>query len=374
MPVDTRIDGDPDSVRSVGRWLRSELARSIDDRATEVNHLRTASEAYWQADSGTAFRASATRGVRSADELARDANRVGQSLEVYADDLHTALAGMSRARQIAADGGLVVTDTHILEPGPAPMAPTGTVTPATHQQYTAAVQSHGRQVAAFRDATAEAIRARDIANRAVGAVRAVWNDLNGKKYFNAADFVNGVIGELAHKHVSILRKESARLLQEAGTARTRYLEAPGGSADARLYTEMEFAKTNLAGELERGAASVERRVLSKIPVIGLGIAAAGIGYDIATGKPPGKAIISGAGGATVAFVMGGLVAGPIGAGALAGIAFGTLAGVGLDAAYDALPQGVKNKIEGGVNAVGHAANDAANAIGHEAKKVWDSIF
>ncbi|HEY9474746.1 MAG TPA: hypothetical protein VIS06_12955 [Mycobacteriales bacterium] len=374
MPVDTRIDGDPESIRSVGRWLRSDLARSVDDRVTEVNHLRTASEAYWQADSGTAFRASATRGARNADELAHDADRVGQSFEVYADDLHTALAGMGRARQIALDGGLVVTDTHILEPGPVPIAPTGTVTASTHQQYTAAVQSHARQVATFQDTNSEAIRARDIVNRAVGAVRAVWNDLQGKKYFNATDLVNGVIGELAHKHVSVLRAESARVLGESKLARARYLKAPGGSVDAKFYTEMEFAKTNLAGELERGAASVERRVLSKVPIIGLGIAAAGIGYDIATGKPPGKAIISGVGGATVAIVLGGLVGGPIGAGALAGIAFGTLAGVGLDAAYDALPQGVKNKIEGGVNAVGHAANDAANAIGHEAKKVWDSIF
>ncbi|HEY9475936.1 MAG TPA: hypothetical protein VIS06_19060, partial [Mycobacteriales bacterium] len=61
-------------------------------------------------------------------------------------------------------------------------------------------------------------------------------------------------------------------------------------------------------------------------------------------------------------------AGPIGAGALAGLAAGTFVGVGLDYAYDHyLPQGVKNKIEDGIGAVGHA-------VSHEAKKVWDSIF
>jgi hypothetical protein len=257
----------------------------------------------------------------------------------------------------------VVTDTQILEPGPEPAIPTGTVTAAAHQAYTSAAQAHAQKVAAYQQASTEANLARGVLDRATLALRAVLGDLWGKRYFNAADFVNGVVGELAHVHTSILRKEAGRIRDESALARERYLKAPGGSPEAKVYTEMEFSKANLAAELEGRAVTVERRIASKIPVIGLGITAAGIGYDIANGKPPGKAIISGLGGATAAVWAGAAITGPIGLGALAGIAAGTAVGIGLDFAYDQLPQGVKNKIEGGVKAVGHAA-----------KKVWDSIF
>lgn len=362
MPIDAWIDGDPESIRAAGRWLRAELSKSVYDRVTEVKHLSAGSESYWQADSGIAFRGKAANGGRSADVLARDADRAGQSFQVYADDLHTALAGMARARQIAAAGGLVVTDTQILEPGPEPAIPTGTVTAAARQAYTSTAQAHAQRAAAYQQASAEASLARGVLDRAKSTFRAALSDLWGKRYFNTADFVNGVVGELAHLHTSILRKEAGRIRDESALARERYLKAPGGSLEAKLYTEMEFSKANLATDLEGRAAAVGRRIGSKIPILGLGITAAGIGYDIANGKPPGKAIISGGGGAVVAVIVGGVVGGPIGA-AAAGLLAGTFVGVGLDAAYDHLPQGVKNKIEGGVKAVGHAA-----------KKVWDSIF
>lgn len=115
-----------------------------------------------------------TTGGQGVDTIADDATRLGQSFDQYADGLYTAQAGMQRARDIAVQGGLQVTDTEILDPGP--------------EQ-----QDYQRKIIAFNQAKEEADRAKGI---------------------------------LLHK--SILKKESARLLDEAKVAESRYLSSPGG--------------------------------------------------------------------------------------------------------------------------------------------------
>lgn len=372
MPIDIKIEGDPESIRSAGRWLRSSLSGGVEDCTTQVYRARGDSEGGWQGEAGNAFRGKMTSGGKSADELTADTDRAGQSFEVYADDLQTARSGMQRARQIALDGGLEVTDTQILEPGAAPTVPAGAeVTPQMAQAHETALAAHQQKVTAYNAAAGEANRAFGILDAAKGHAQGVWKDFWGKRYFNAADFVNGTIGQLAARHKSILLKESDRLLEESKLARQRYLRAPGGSPEARMYTQHEFEKANAAEKARARALSVGRRFGSKIPIIGLGITAAGVGYDIHTGKPPGKAIISGAAGALGAagagLLVGALVSNPIGWGVVAGIAGGALVGYGAEKLYDALPDNVTNKIEEGTKAVG-------NAIAGGAKKVWDSIF
>jgi len=39
-----------------------------------------------------------------------------------------------------------------------------------------------------------------------------------------------------------------------------------------------------------------------------------------------------------------------------------------------VPDGVKQKIDEGIKAVGHGVAETGKAIGNTAKKVWDSIF
>jgi hypothetical protein len=104
---------------------------------------------------------------------------------------------------------------------------------------------------------------------------------------------------------------------------------------------------------ERRAGSAARRFGSKIPIIGTAITAASIGYDIHEGKPAGKTIVSGVGGALAAAgtaaLIGTALGGPVGTlvGAGAGLMVGVAVSGGLDWGYDQLPKGFTDSIEGG---------------------------
>lgn len=381
MPVNTKIEGDPESIRSAAGWLRGTLSAGVHDTVTQVYHARSNSETMWEGQAGEAFRARMTSGGGKADELSTSATSAAQSFDTYAADLQTAQAGMGRAREIAQTSGLTVTADEIMEPGPAPTAPTALPTDGSappqmvqaHNDAVTAQNTHAREVAAYTAASEEANRARGIADNARNVGRTVWNELSEKRWFNAAEFTNGAIGGLAARHAGVLRAEHARLMSEARTSVQRYL-ASGGGPEARFQNSRAYAKFLEADDALRRAGSVGRLIGSKIPVIGLAISSAGIGYDISRGKPPGKAIISGVGGAAAGIAVGALASGPVGWVALGAVGAGVLVGVGLDYAYDALPQGVQDDIENGVNAVGDAIGDAGEEIGSGAKKAWNSIF
>lgn len=93
----------------------------------------------------------------------------------------------------------------------------------------------------------------------------------------------------------------------------------------------------------------------------MGITATGVGYDIRQGKPAGKAVFSGVGGAATAMLAGAAIGGPVSA--AVGLGVGIVAGVGLDELYEHLPDGVQDGIENGVQAIGDGI-----------KNVWNSVF
>jgi hypothetical protein len=131
-----------------------------------------------------------------------------------------------------------------------------------------------------------------------------------------------------------------------------------------------------AADVEAEAASVGRRLGSKIPIIGGGPSRLPVSATTSTrASPPGKAIVSGVAGTAGAIMVASAVGGPVGVAAGAGVVAGIAVGLGADWAYDHLvPDGVKRKIDEGVTAVGHGIADAGKAVGNTAKKVWDSIF
>lgn len=183
---------------------------------------------------------------------------------------------MQRARDIAVQSGLQVADTEIFDPGPEPDIPQalptdGSASPdmvQAHDQAVAAQQDYQRKVTAFNQAKEEADRANGILDGVKKTTEDYWKDLSEKRYIHAAEFTNGVGGDLITLHESILKKESARLLDEAKVAEARYLSSPGGSAEAKLYEEMRLSKTMGAADLDAEAASIGRRLGSKIPIIG----------------------------------------------------------------------------------------------------------
>lgn len=389
MPINTRIEGDPESIRAAARWLRGNLSSSVHDCVTQIYKTRDNAEWSWQGEAGSGFRSKMSTGGKKGDELVADADLAGRSLEMFADDLQTAQVGMARAREIAGTAGLQINGDEILEPVPAPTAPQalstdGSASPETVTAYNNAVtaqQAHALKAQAYNQAAEEANRSRGIVDAAKEIGKNTWDDITGKAPLQAADFVNGaVVGGLAAKHTSILKQQASRLMDESKSAAQRYLRSPGGSAEARFQNARAYEKFLEADEVKRRAGSIGRRIGSKLPIIGLGITAAGIGYDVSQGKPAGKAIVSGVGGALAAAgtgaVIGTAIGGPIGTavGAGVGLVAGVITSGVIDWGYDQLPQGVKDGIESGVKAVGNAVGDAGKAVGSGVKKVWDSIF
>lgn len=356
MSIDTRIEGNADSIRRAADWLRLNLQAGVYDCASQVYRARTQAESGWRGPASSAFQAKMSTAAKGTDSIAEDAGRLSQSFDHYADGLHTALLGMQRAREIARQSGLVVNGDTIEEPSPAPIVP--------QAQRIQAEEDYLRKVAAFKQAKNEADRAVSILDEARRTAEAFWKDLAEKKYLHAADFTNGVAGDLIALHRSILKKESTRLLDEAGTAEARYLASPGGSAESRFQEKLRFTRTMQAAELEAEAATAGRTVAGKLPVIGVGVAAAGVGYDIYEGKSPGKAVFSGVVGTAGGILAASMVGGPVGLAAGAAVAGGVIAGLGADWVYDhAMPEGAKRKIDDGLDALGHGVGDAGRAVG-----------
>ncbi|WP_433649102.1 DNRLRE domain-containing protein [Micromonospora zamorensis] len=209
----------------------------------------------------------------------------------------------------------------------------------------------------------------------------VKDDLVGKWHLNLADATNGaLIGGLAEAHTSILKKQSEALVNESKKAVERYLQAPGGSKESRYWNNHAFKNFLESDKYARRAGEFGKRVGGKIPIIGYGIAAAGIAHDVHQGKPAGKAIISGVGGAVASAAAGAAVGtaigGPVGTvvGAGVGLAAGLVTSGALDHAYDNLPQGARDGIENGVSAAGNSISDAGGAIADGAKDTWNSLF
>jgi hypothetical protein len=393
VPIDTRIEGDPESIRAAASWLRSSLQPALDHCGSQVYRARTTAEAGWQGSAGDAFRDKMSVAGKAIDSLHADGGALSASFDDYAASLQTAQAGMRRARQVALAGGLGVEGDVIEDPGPAPAEPqplpdSGTVSPqlaAAHQSAVTAVREHQAKVVAYTEAKGEADRANGIIDGARTAARAAWQDLSGKRYLHATDFTNGVAGGLIEIQRDSLRKQAAFLREEAAKFDYFYLHSPGGSDEAMGHEKMRFENVmkaaRLDGEADTGALA---RIGGKVPVVGLAVSAAGVGWDIAHGKPAGKAILSGALGTGAAFGMDAVaaaalpaglvdaapllaVAGPVGLGIAAGVGVGLLA----DYAWDHwLPSGAKHAIEDGLDTVGHDVAGGAKALWHDVTSIF----
>jgi hypothetical protein len=381
MPINTRIDGSPTNVHSTATWLRSRLQAATHDCGTQVYKARTDAESGWRGNASSGFQQTMGNGGHAIDGLHADIGTLSQSFDQYADSLHTAQAGMQRARDIALQGGLTINGDTIEDPGPAPATPPplptdGSATPQQVLHYTTAMragQQHQAKLTAFSQAKEEADQANAVVADVKKAVGAVWSDLTDKKYLHATDFTNGIGGRLIDIQQHTLKAEADSLRADATKLEGHYLNSPGGSDQAKLNDELRSNNVMKASELD-GDVSDLARIGGRIPVLGIAISAAGIGWDIAHGKAAGKAVFSGTVGTAAAFGIEAAIAPamesagvaiaavtPVGAAILVG------AGVGLigDYAWDHwVPTDAKNKINDGLDTAGHDIAGAAKSVGH----------
>jgi hypothetical protein len=390
VPINTRIAGSPTSIRSTATWLRSRLQTGVHDCGSQVYKARTDAEGGWLGDASSGFQTKMGGGGKVIDGLHSDVGTLSQSFDQYADGLHTAQAGMQRAKDIALQGGLTINGDTIEDPGSAPTAPQslptdGSTTPQQVQQYNSAmqaVQDHQLKIVAFSQAKEQADWANRIVDDATRAGEKVWEELAGKKYIHATEFTNGVAGHLIDIQKKTLKAEAESLRTDATKLEDNYLNSPGGSDQAKLNEELRFNNMMKASTLG-GEVSDLSRIGGKIPVLGLAISATGVGWDIAHGKPAGKAVFSGTLGtaaaigidvlATSAVESAGVIVAavtPVGAAILVGAGVGVLA----DYAWDHwVPSNVKNKIDDGLKAAGHGVVSVVKSAGHDLASAAKSV-
>ncbi|GGN63056.1 hypothetical protein GCM10010112_21910 [Actinoplanes lobatus] len=395
MPIDTRLDGRPDQVAATARWLHDQLAFEVNSSAASLRSAHADATEGWNGAAGAVFQARMTTNSERARNLHAGIESASTGLTRYAEHLAEAQDHMRRAREIAAGAALRVDGTVIHEPGTAPATGAGLDDPTT-------AATHRRQQEAYHLAQAEAQKGRTAMGVGDAIVKNMWDDVRQKYHLMVGDFVNGgVYGGMMAKRVADL-SEAAELAKKSSTdLATEYRKTPGGTPKSQALNNAAFAKHLEAQKLDVKATNIARRAGSRIPLIGLGVTAAGIGYDITHGKPATKAIISGIGGAGVAVLVGAgigtVLGGPVGTvvGATLGAAAGTAVSAVLDVAYDhrdeinraigtahqvafeTIGDGVDtvNKTIGAANQAAAAAVGEVNeALGNGAKKVLNAIF
>lgn len=117
MPLDTRIAGDPEAIRTAGRWLEDSLGGGVDEAIDRMYAARGISSSGWEGTAGEEFRRFITSDARNAERFLEAL--VGQARRI--DDLAAQLKGvqtdLSFVRQAAREAGLDVDEWLIHEPG-----------------------------------------------------------------------------------------------------------------------------------------------------------------------------------------------------------------------------------------------------------------
>jgi hypothetical protein len=388
MPIDTKIAGNPESVRGTAHWMRNSLARAVSDAASQIYNARNSADAGWRGPASDAFRTKMTGGATKADGLATATSDVAQKFDDFAADLQRAQEDMGRVRSTAAAAGLKVEGDLILEPGPAPaapgVAPTGTgATPETVNAYNQAVSAqntYSSQVDAYNSAQHAADSARTIGKLAADMVKNVWADVSGKWFLVIGDLANGAGETLAAAHASILMKQSTHLEDEAARLLEAAKTAPAGTTTASIYKDFDASRAAAYGadDAVAGAAKTEARAGRIGLKVGGALAVAGIAYDIiATDKPVGQAIVSGGVGFGASVAAGALIGTAIPVPVL-----GTAVGAGVGAVVGLFASGAVDSLyQNGIGAVGDAIADGASAVADAGKAVgglaedaWNAIF
>ncbi|QWF85633.1 hypothetical protein [Amycolatopsis sp. CA-230715] len=379
MPINTRIDGNPDSVAATGSWLRNHLAATVHDTTATLSRARELACATWSGPAAAAFTTRMDTIRRNCDALADGAGAAAAEFGELAAALCGAQDGMARARGIATAGGLTVTDGVIAEPTVPPQCFVDPVLEA------ASMARHQRQVDAYTAARTEARRAVEILAAAVRAAVAVWDEIRSKPYLSAADFVGKSAKVYVDRHVSALTGEANRLRDQAFTAQQRSLAVPAGSSDAAFHDQIRGEASKQA-DLTReriGTGALGRAVLDALDK---GVTAGQIAVDIAHGKPQGQAIVSN----TVAAAAGdaaaqattrlltvrgvGIAATAVLTGG-AGLVLGTAAGVLADAVWNHLvPHDIRDKINKGAQALLDAGKKLITNTWHAAENLAESLW
>ncbi|MGH3620780.1 MAG: hypothetical protein ACRDQ5_03195, partial [Sciscionella sp.] len=249
MPIDTKIEGDPESVRASAHWVRDSLASRVTHTASQIYTARNRADAGWRGEAAEGFRDTMTRGADRADEFGSQATTMAQKFDDVAASLHRAQTEMERIRDDASSADLTVDADVIADPPAAPTAPgpapTGNAaTPEAleaHNEAVAAQNTHHAKVQAYDRAEREAETVRRHWKAAVQEVNKASNEANTNAFFSFTDITAGTtVAAAAAKHSSILMKQSAYKTAEAARL-IEHAKAIGASDPTGMYQNLDAA-------------------------------------------------------------------------------------------------------------------------------------
>ncbi|MDV6012953.1 hypothetical protein [Haloechinothrix sp. LS1_15] len=391
MSIDTKIDGDPESIWSTADWVRDRLAVGIEDSASGALRARNHADSGWDGPASDNFRDQMTTGANKADDFADAARTMARAFDDTAEALKRAQDDMAAIREQAAAAGLSVDGYTIHPPGPAPpdpgSPPQGREATAeahqAHQRAVAARGDHAAQVEAYEKAQADAEDVRRTWQQAVEDINDTSNDVGAKAWFTVGDIAVGgtAAAAAAAQRVGLLR--AARFYQQDAVDAARHVQAYGDHVTDRrgFYQQIDRrdASTRAAANARASASSVMNR-WSSYAMRGSGVlAAGGVAYDISQGKNPAQAATSGGAGFAASVGTGALigtkVGGPVGlvAGTVAGAAVGAVTSGAVDYVWENAGP-IRDAVVDGAQEVGEAIGDVGSALKGGVKDAWNAIF
>ncbi|MBK8755752.1 MAG: hypothetical protein IPM08_01130 [Actinomycetales bacterium] len=387
--------GSVGSLTGVAGWARGTMASAVSAAEASTRTALRATGDGWEGDAGSAFESLATAERSRTAKLDDSLLPFAGALDDYATALVHAQATMRDIRAEAAAGGLQVSGDVIVDPGPGPGRPVvvgGALTPEGEAQYDrmmAAYEEHQQQQATYN----RCIDRTDSANAALRSAQEVLcrslDDLRGKWLLYAGDWSIALRGAYGAARSVTLGATSAALRTQIATMNSDLYRATVAGLEERFPNLVGKGAVEVkVGELKalEGALSKTEFAAGKMATLakfaeraGPAFAVAGIGYDIATGKDPTQAVVSGgvgfaAGwGASIAAgaAIGTLVPIPV-VGTVGGAIVGAAVGIFTSGAIDSLFEG--GSVGDAISEGAHAVAETGEAIVDGLSSAWNSLF
>ncbi|WP_280434598.1 hypothetical protein [Nocardia carnea] len=362
MTIDTKIEGDPASIRASAAWLRDTLGNQLSTAVNDLDKVRGLAESGWDGESGDAFVTKTREAATKANTFLTEVQKYATALETLAGQVQQAQLDMSTVRTHATEAGLTLTGTTIEKPS----------------------DDDATKVAAYSTVSAEAEKVRDTEEFWGTTWNNMVNDVKDKWFLVIGDMINGAAGVMATRHASKLLQSASSASSLATALMDDARFAPVGSPREVVYRNMHFARdfSGTATALNEQASNAKTKSAKIGFRVGGALAIAGVVYDIHNGKPVEQAVVSGAAGFGASVAAGAATGAILGSffpvvGNIGGAAVGTVVGAGAglftSGAVDALYQdglSVGSAINGGIDAF-EATGDA---IGGGVSKAWNAIF
>ena len=361
MSLDTKVDGDPVSIRETAKWL-NKISGLLGESARLTHQAGAGSEGDWEGRSAESFREVIGRVKPRIAVLADGHDKVKGKLDTYADGLSSVQENMKRARRIAREGGLTVTGYEIQAPtepaSPKPLGDKPTQAERKrHQEAKKAVAAYDEQAEAYKEAAEIVRQARKQEDEAIEILRRGLK-LNSNEWFAlGSGLTTGLVGAgfkaysaKAVNKSSELNNAAKQFERQAATARAeaeklRNQRISKLNIDDQVLKDMRLAGLEGSADSYTGDAEHSRVKSGVYETVGgkllkAGKVVSGAGYvldvvgavdDVRSGRESVAQAATSTGGSIVAgsltgAAIGSVIPGPgtlIGAGVGAFVAWGT---------------------------------------------------